>query len=343
MTLSVKVVTEGQLAQWDSYVDAHPDATFFHRAGWYRVILQSFGHQPYYLGAFTADNQLKGILPLFENKSFLFGHFLVSQPFCMYGGAIADSDEIRLQLEDSAVSLAEQLSVDHLELRTIKGQRDGWPVKSVHSTFIRELADNDDANLALVKYKQRAVVRKSLKNDLVEEFPYRIDEFFYAYSTSVRNLGTPIFPRHYFQHLADEFGDDCEVVSIKYKGHLHCALMSFYFKDTVLPFYGGGLPASRGSKAMDYMYFQQMCRAGSKGYKRYDFGRSKNGTGPYNYKRHWGFKPTPLKYQYHLVKSTEIHDLNPLNPKYQLMIKTWKSLPLWASQIMGPWVSKYLG
>ena len=343
MTATIKVVGESQLAEWDKYIMAHPEATFCHKSGWYKVIQSVFGHRPHYLGAYDKSDKLVGVLPLFEVKSWLFGHHLVSQPFTVYGGPLADQDSIRIQLEDTAASMAEQLEVDSLELRTRVRDREDWPFKSIHSTFIRELADNDKDNLALVKYKQRAVVRKCLKNDLVEEFPYSIDEFFYAYSTSVKNLGTPVFPKKYFQALKDQFGDDCEIVSIKQKGVLQCALLSFYFKDTVLPYYGGGLYHSRDTKAMDFMYFQQMCRAGRAGYKLYDFGRSKNGTGPYNYKRHWGFEPTPLNYQYHLVKSSHLPDLNPLNPKYQLMIKTWQRLPLWLSQVIGPYVSKYLG
>lgn len=352
MTFIVKIISENQLEDWDKYIFAHPEATFCHRAGWYRVIKKAFGHQPFYLAAFDKKGQVTGVMPLFENKSLLFGHALISQPFCVYGGILSDSAEIREKLESSAVSLARQLNVDYLELRTILNRENAdrvesvshnWRIKSIHSTFIRELASNEKDNLALVKYKQRAVVRKCLKNDLQEEFPYTIDEFFYAYSTSVRNLGTPVFSRAYFQALKDEFADDCKLVSVKHKGVLHCALMSFYFRDTVLPYYGGGLPFSRDSKAMDFMYFRQMCRAGEKGFKKYDFGRSKNGTGSYNYKRHWGFEATPLHYQYLLVKGTELPDLNPLNPKYQLMIKTWKRLPLWLSQLMGPMVSKYLG
>ena len=342
MAVAIRVIAEHDLAQWDQYVLAHEKSTFCHRAGWFRVIKNSFGHKPCYLVA-EQDHSICGVLPLFEVKSWLFGHSLVSVPFCVYGGALADSPELVRSLEDYAADLAKKLNVDHLEIRNIEQTREDWPVKSIHSTFIRPLFDNDEENLAAVKYKQRAVVRKCLKNDLKVEFPDQVDEFFYAYSTSVRNLGTPVFSKAYFKELRKEFGSDCELVSIKKDGELHCALMSFYHKDTVLPYYGGGLPESRQSKAMDYMYFDQMCRAGSKGYKKYDFGRSKNGTGPYNYKRHWGFEDTPLHYQYYLVKATDLPDLNPLNPKYQLMVKTWQKLPLWLSQIVGPLVSKFLG
>ncbi len=335
-------ITEDDYARWDAYVDRQSDATFFHRIGWLRVIQNAFGHQPHYL-VNEDHGEIQGILPLFEVKSLLFGHALVSVPFCVYGGPVFSSEAAMLSLTNEAAALARRLNVDYLEIRNIQRTREDWLVKSLHSTFIRPLAGNDKDNLAAVKYKQRAVVRKCLKNDLSVSFPDDLDEFYYAYATSVRNLGTPVFSKRFFLELKREFGDACEVLSVKKKGELHSALMSFYHKDSVLPYYGGGLPISRNSKAMDMMYFDQMCRAGKSGYKQYDFGRSKNDTGPYNYKRHWGFEPTPLHYEYVLVKSTELPDLNPLNPKYQLMINTWQRLPLWLSQFIGPFVSRYLG
>ncbi len=341
--LVTRYITRNDFAKWDAFVESHPESTFFHQIGWLRVIQRAFNHVPHYLITETSEGHLAAVLPLFEIKSMLFGHSLVSVPFCVYGGPLADSEEAMLQITDHAAELAKRLGVDFLELRNVNKIRDDWPVKSIHSTFIRPLEDDDDKNLAAVKYKQRAVVRKSLKNKLVISFPADADEFYFAYSTSVRNLGTPVFSKRFFLELKREFGEDCEILSVKKNGQLHSALMSFYFRDTVLPYYGGGLPESRGSKAMDLMYFDQMCRAGKRGYKFYDFGRSKNDTGPFNYKKHWGFEPKPLNYQYFLVNATEPPDLNPLNPKYQLMIDTWKKLPLRLSQLIGPLVSKYLG
>ncbi|MCP5160710.1 MAG: FemAB family PEP-CTERM system-associated protein [Hahellaceae bacterium] len=330
-------------AAWDGYVKSASEGTFFHLSGWRNAVHKTFRHKPYYLWAKDAKGSVVGVLPLFQVKSFLFGHSLVSVPFAVYGGALGDTPEVIRALEDEAARLAEKLGVDHLELRYKHKTRDDWPSKSLHATFIRELHDTDEANLAAVKYKQRAVVRKAVAAGFETQFHENVDDFFYAYSTSVRNLGTPVFSKQFFKNLKAEFGKDCEIVSIRKQGELHCALMSFYFKDQVLPFYGGGLPICRSSKAMDYMYFDQTCRAGSAGYKWYDFGRSKKDTGPYNYKRHWGFEPQDLNYQYYLVKATSLPDLNPLNPKYQLMINTWQKLPLWLSQFLGPFVSRNLG
>ena len=101
------------------------------------------------------------------------------------------------------------------------------------------------------------------------------------------------------------------------------SVMSFYFKDEVLPYYGGGTAAAR-NKGNDYMYWRLMCHATERGVRLFDYGRSKEGTGSFSFKKNWGFTPEPLYYEYYLVNATEIPELNPLNPKYQLMINCWK-------------------
>lgn len=328
--------------RWDQFVNSNDDATFFHRAGWMRVIADSVGHKPHYLFA-EQDGEVTGILPLFEVKSLLFGHSLVSTPFCVYGGVAASNDDARQALLTKAQDLAEQLSVDYLELRHRRPQTDGWPSKSKHATFRRELDPEEEPNLMAMKRKQRAVIRQSIKNQHEARLEQSLDNFFEIYSTSVRNLGTPVFSKRFFQALQREFGEDCEIVTIYHDDQPRSSLMSFYFRDEVLPYYGGGTPESRGLKSMDFMYWDQICRAVAKGLKIYDFGRSKNDSGPYNYKRHWGFNPEPLVYEYHLVKADQVPDISPNNPKYKYFISAWQKLPLKLSQLLGPFLSKYLG
>ena len=330
------------IQRWDQFVQRCEEATFFHRAGWLRVISESVGHRPHYLYA-EQNGAITGVLPLFEVKSLLFGHSLVSTPFCVYGGVAAANDEARSALLDSAKQLAEQLQVDYLELRHRRAQTDGWPHKSKHSTFRRTLDADNEQNMLAMKRKQRAVIRQSIKNQNRSKLEYGLDPFFEIYATSVRNLGTPVFSRRFFAALQQEFGEDCEIVTVYQGDQPRSSLMSFYFRDEVLPYYGGGLPESRDLKSMDFMYWDQISRAVERGLKTYDFGRSKNDSGPYNYKRHWGFEPEPLIYEYHLVKADTVPDISPNNPKYRYFIGAWKRLPLRLSQWLGPLLSKYLG
>ena len=106
--------------------------------------------------------------------------------------------------------------------------------------------------------------------------------------------------------------------------------------------YGGGIASARGLAANDFMYWEVMRRAVERGCRVFDFGRSKVDTGSYRFKKHWGFEPTPLSYEYHLVKASEMPDLNPNNPKYRFFINAWKRLPVGISRAIGPWLARGL-
>ncbi len=343
---AVKQLTSSEYAQWDSYVKTHPQGSFFHLSGWQQVISKSFHHDCYFLYA-ELDGNIVGVLPLVEVKSKLFGHALISTPFCVYGGAIANSPELVRQLEKEACQLAEKLSVDYLELRYQEKQDSSLLLKQAHSAFGCEIAEDNEQILAAIKKKQRAVIRHSLKNELsfsLESGKTNLKDFYQLLSTSYRNLGTPIFSKNYFENLVDVFGDDADIAVIKSKdGQLSSAVMNFYFNEQVLPYYGGGNDSARGLKSADFMYYQVMCNASERGYRWYDFGRSKNDSGPYKYKKNWGMEPKSLFYYYHLVNAEELPNLSPNNPKYKLFIQLWQKLPLKVSQIVGPFLSKFLG
>jgi FemAB-related protein (PEP-CTERM system-associated) len=249
-------------------------------------------------------------------------------------------------LEDRAAMLARELNVDHLELRNRTLTRAGaeaWPVKELYVTFRKQLDPDPDKNLAAIPRKQRAEVRAGLKNQLQTEFDTNTRRFFDIYSRSVRALGTPVFARRYFDVLREEFGADCEIATVTHEGQPVASLMTFWFRNEVLPYYGGGLPAARSLSGYDYLYWDLMRRAAERGCQIYDFGRSKLDTGPYKYKKHWGFEPEPLPYAYHLVRRTTLPNLSPTNPKYQRAIEAWKRLPLPVTQWVGPMLARYLG
>lgn len=343
MSVTITIINAAQHQVWNDYVEQHQNGSFFHLAGWQTVIENSFSHPCYFLMA-ESDAGVCGVLPLVEVKSALFGHALVSTPFCVYGGAIADSDDIARQLEERAKELSEQLQVDYLELRYRHAQDNGMLLKQAHATFGCELADDSEQILAKVKKKQRAVIRHSLKNDLQYDFSQNIEPFYQLLSESYRNLGTPIFSKKYFSELVNTFAENTDILLVKdANGKPSNAVMNFYFKDQVLPYYGGGNADARHIKSADFMYYQVMCHAREKGCHWYDFGRSKNDSGPYKYKKNWGMEPEPLHYYYHLVKATELPNLSPNNPKYKMFINLWQKLPLSISQMIGPFLSKYLG
>ncbi len=338
-------LADSEMALWNQYVDQSSDSTFFHLAQWKTIFDKVLGHRSYYLMA-KMNDQVVGVFPLVQVKSKLFGNALISVPFGVYGGAIADDESIFAALSERAVTLAHELNVDYVEVReqheSAHGDTD-WQKKDLYVTFQKELFDTEEENFKAIPRKQRAVVRKAIDYGLTSEWDNNAERFYAMYSESVRNLGTPVLSKKYYQALLDVFGDQCRVLTILDKGEPVSSVLNFYFKDQVLPFYGGGPARARACKANDFMYWELMRLSVAQGIKVFDFGRSKDGAGSYRFKKHWGFTPEPLHYRFHLINAKSMPDLSPVNPKYQMAIKTWQKLPLPVTHMIGPIIARNLG
>ncbi|HEX8788456.1 MAG TPA: FemAB family XrtA/PEP-CTERM system-associated protein [Telluria sp.] len=346
--LTLHLLQPHETTRWDDFVRACPDATFFHLSGWQKVIEQSFGIKTWFYYV-QQDGQIQGVLPLAEIKSRLFGHSLGAMPFCVYGGPVATGgkDAVLTMLDKAAHELAQQLGVGHLEYRgmqRVHPDDPAWHTKELYVTFRKEISADDEENLNAIPRKQRAMVRKGIKLGLRGVVEDNVDRMFEAYAHSVHRLGTPVFPKKYFALLQQTFGDECEVRTILTdKDELVAAVLSFYWRDEVVPYYGGGMDIARNVAGNDFMYWNLMQAAAARGCRLFDFGRSKLGTGAYDFKKNWGFTAQHLPYEYKLYAASALPDNNPLNPKYQLFIKMWKKLPLPVANFMGPYIVRNLG
>jgi FemAB-related protein (PEP-CTERM system-associated) len=326
---------------WNEYVLRHPSATFFHLMEWGHVLEQTFPYRPFSCVAWR-EGRISGILPLFLVRNLPFGHALVSTPFAVYGGLCVDDAETELALLHYAQTLARQMKVRYLELRHQEALGP-MPAKDLYVTFRKEIDRDLDKNMAAIPRKQRRMIRQGDKYGLVarmggEEF---LKGFYHIYAHSVHNLGTPVFPRKFFANLLREFGSACRILAVFHDEHMVAGVMTFFFRDQIMPHYGGALRDAFQYAVNDFMYWNLLCYGAEQGYRIFDFGRSKQGTGSYDFKRHWGFEPTPLAYQYYLVRQKTLPDQNPLNPRFSLAIQTWKQLPFGLTQWLGPSIVKF--
>jgi FemAB-related protein (PEP-CTERM system-associated) len=330
-------------ALWDAFVMACPQATFFHRAAWQTVQREVFRHETYFLYALT-DGRITGVLPLAHVNSMLFGNALTSLPHAVYGGVAAADEASAMALEQEAEALAQATGVEHLELRNVQRRHDDWPLQDLYVTFRKEILPEEEANMLAIPRKQRAMVRKGIKNGLKSEIDSTVDRFFTLYADNTHRHGTPALSKRYFQTLQKVFGQDCEVLTVTGPdGQLLSSVLTFYFREEVLPYYAGDDWAARDLAANDFKYWELMRRSCARGCKLFDFGRSKLGTGPFAFKKNWGFEPTQLSYEYRLFKRDSVPQNNPNNPKYKLMIQTWKRMPIALANFIGPYVVRNLG
>jgi FemAB-related protein (PEP-CTERM system-associated) len=341
--LRVRQVDAADLARWDAFVERCPEATFFHRAGWKEVLESVFRHRTHYLLA-ERDADVVGVLPLAQVKSWLFGHSLVSLPFGVYGGVAATDPAAAPALHAAARALADELGVDHRELRNRIAREPDWPRQDLYVTFRKELLPDVEANLLAIPRKQRAMVRKGIQRGLRSEIDPSVDRFFALFADNVHRHGTPALPRRYFEALQRVFGRDVEVLTVLGPdGAPVSSVLSFYFRDEVLPYYAGDAAAARELAANDFKYWELMRRACERGLRVFDYGRSKRDTGSFDFKKNWGFEPEPLHYEFVLRRGEAIPQNNPSNPKYKAMIAVWRRLPIGIANAIGPYIVRNLG
>ena len=341
--LRIRTAQRADEARWDDFVDRCAEATFFHRFGWRGLLEGCFGHRAHYLLAERGD-ALVGVLPLAEVKSVLFGHALVSLPFCAVAGTATSDPEAAAALHAAAQELAERLRVDHLELRHPVPRLPQWPRQDLYASFRKPILPQVDANLQAIPRKQRAMVRKGIKQGLVGVLDAGVERFFRLYADNVHRHGTPPLPKRYFEALRETFGADAEIMTVEDpRGVPVSSVFTFYFRDEVLPYYAGDTLAARARAANDFKYWELMRRACERGVRVFDFGRSKRGTGPYDFKINWGFEPAPLAYEFGLYRGSSIPEHNPLNPKYRALIALWRRLPIRVANALGPHLVKSLG
>jgi FemAB-related protein (PEP-CTERM system-associated) len=330
-------------ARWDDFVLRCPDATFFHRAGWQQIMEESFSHRTWFIYAATPQGEIHAVLPLAQVKSRLFGNTLCSLPFCVYGGIAASNRDAASAVDQAAQQLAARLGVDHLEYRHLQPHHADWLHRDSYATFRKRLHADDDSNMLAIPRKQRAMVRKGIAAGLTSVMERDTSRFFDCYARSMHHLGTPMFSRRHFQMLQQVFADACEVLCVEHGGQPVCAVLSFRFRDQILPYYGGGGQRARELAGNDFMYWEVMRRACAAGSALFDFGRSKYGSGSFAFKKNWGFEPQPLHYDYQLHRARQLKDLQPNNPRYRLMIKAWQRLPLSWANLIGPHIVRQLG
>ncbi len=326
--------------EWNNYVRSHKYGSPFHLTNWRDAIAGAFGHKGIYLEA-RKNGKITGILPLIHVKSLLFGNILSSVAFAAYGGILADDRETFELLLKEAKTISKEYGVDYTDLKFINDPCCDLPSSGTYVTFIKELSADHDENLKSIPRKQRAMVRKGIKSGLEAIVSTdRLNEFYDIFAVNVHRLGTPVYSKKWFQALLDAYGDEAELLVVEHENKVISGVLSFYYGNTVLPYYAASLAEYRKFAPNDFQYWELMKRAVNRGCRYFDYGRSKRGTGQFNFKKHWGFEPHPLHYRYILNKIDKVPEINPLNPKYKRKIEAWKRLPLAMTKILGPHIVK---
>ncbi len=321
-------------------------ASLFHRPAWLRAVEAGTGQKAF--GLITEQlGTITGWLPLTQVRSFLFGKALVSSGFGVGGGLCVASEDAARPLLEAAQGHALERGFSSLELRGGPlPEGEGWRQwDDKHCGFERDLCDDDEAQLLAIPRKARAEVRKGLKAGLAVRIgsePKDLRAHYAIYSQSVRNLGTPVFPAKLFRAMLSSFPEESDILTVFRNGEPISSVLNFYHDGAVMPFWGGGTFAARSARSNELMYYELMLHARGRGMKRFDFGRSKTGSGPYKFKKNWGFEPQPLAYAEWTAPGHEPRDVDPTSEAYARKIALWQKLPLGVANTIGPFIARGL-
>lgn len=344
---AVDLADADAVARVEAWLAARADATPFHRPAWINAVARGCDQRAQLLVAENGAGAIAGLLPLNVIHSPLFGRALVSTGFAVDGGILADDAAVAQALAQAGVDLAARWSCPSVELRGGMTPGLGWTTRAdAYLGFAGDLAEDDEAQLRAIPRKHRAELRKGLAQDYEVRFgsDAEIRAIHYRlYRRSVHNLGTPVFPRALFDAVLDGFGAKAEIVLVAHRGEPLTTVLSLIHGETYLPYWQGADINARAARSNEVAYFELMRRARTLGLRRFDFGRSKFGSGPAAYKKNWGFEGRPLAYHVHAQPGHEPRDINPLSPQYRRKIALWKALPAGLVDRIGPWIARGLG
>lgn len=340
--VSIRSYCDSDRERWDAFVRREPSASFFHLSGWMRAMERTFGYCCCALYA-ERDGEITGVLPLFSIKNWLLGSCLISTPFAVYGGIATGEPASYEALLGQARNMAHEQRVQYLELRNHGGELEpGFHANSRYVTFTCELSSDPATNLKRLPRDTRYMIRKAQKLGLaIQHGTDRLSQFYDLMSISLRRLGTPMFPRALFKNLIEEFPREVDLLMVYAGDKAVSGVFTFIFRDAVLPYYAGADPEAPRLAANNLMYWELMRWAAESGYRHFDFGRSKTGTGAYAFKTQWNMNISPLRYQILLVNKQSLPDFSPANPRFERATRAWSRLPLWLTRRAGPHVVRW--
>jgi len=337
--VKIRNFIDADRGSWDAFAESHPRGSPFHTIAWKNCMERTFGYRPFFFGAYRGD-RLTGILPMFLTEGFITGKTLISSPFAVYGGILAEDEESRNGLRDRAAELGKSLRVQYIELRNAwPEQCVGWSPLRRYATFTQPLSTTDpEVLLQEVPKKTRNMVRKSLKTPFEIRRVRDLKNFERLHSFTLRRLGTPSFPPRHFTEILRQFGTGIDICEVAIEGRVVGSSLSFLFRGEMHIYYAATDPAYNHLATNYRMYFENMLWAASAGYSVYDFGRTKLGTGTFEFKRHWNTTQRELPYEVLLVERKDLPNFSPINPKFELATRLWRRIPLPLTRIAGPWL-----
>jgi FemAB-related protein (PEP-CTERM system-associated) len=277
-----------------------------------------------------------GVLPLFLIKSFIFGSCLVTSPFLTFGGLLAANDDAALALVEKTQDLVRARRLKYAEIRNDHPSPHFEHTKLAYYTLVLDLTAGEDKLLKSLHPTARRNVKKAQQSGLeVVEGVEHLDHFIKINFSNMRRLGTPAHGPAFFRNIARHF-PDAMLLMARRGGSWVGGMLLVSFKNTIHMPWVAALEEFFEMRPNNLLYWEAIRRACSRGFRFFDFGRSKQDQGTYRFKAQHGAQPVQLYYQYYLHGAAEMPNIDPEAPAFKTLVAIWQKLPLPVVNFAGP-------
>jgi serine/alanine adding enzyme len=342
LTLTARPFTDDSAA-WDNFVHEEKTSSFCHLAGWRDLLSDEFGLESRYEIALDENGTWCGVLPLVRMKSRVLGHHLISLPYLNYGGALGTTEARRYlvtrALEETRVSRA-----DTLELRD---RFDVAPVPELTPgrqkiTVLLDLPPAANTLWESFNGKLRSQIRRPQKDGMQAQIGNaHLGAFYDVFSRNMRDLGTPVLPRSFFERLPQVFGERV-VFGAVYKGSTPVAAgCGFVWRNEFEMTWASALREFNRSAPNMMLYWSFMEAMIARGVRVFNFGRCTPDGGTHRFKKQWQGRDVPLSWmQWTRKPIAETGD----EPSRAMRVASaaWQRLPLPIANRLGPIVASRL-
>ena len=339
-------VSEAAPDDWDSYVRSHPDAGVFHLARAVSIGERVFGLRTHFVTARDDGGRLVGVLPLVEQMLIPRTRTLVSLPFCTYGGPLAD-DAIALEsLVAAAGQLADRRGARRIVLRLSRPMPTIAYAESLDKVaMVLDLpADRAELGKRLGSKLRSQVKRAERVSPEVRIGRHELlGDFYEVFCSVMRDLGTPVYPRRFFDAVLEALGEAATVTVIRVDGRAVSGAITTRWRDGMEVPWAGTLHEMNPNSINMRLYWELLGAAVDAGCRRFDFGRSSRDSGTQRFKAQWGAQPVQLHWLTHDRRASGSAEAPARGSSlFDTASRTWSRLPLWLTNALGPGISPRL-
>jgi serine/alanine adding enzyme len=345
MHYSVHTLIPELSSRWDEYVAKQTNASVYHLSAWKILIERTFHHQCFYLYALDQQGEICGVLPCVNLNSKLFGNYMVSMPYFNYGGVLADNQLVADLLNNELQNVAKKQQVSHIQYREqIERVGSGLAVSTDKVNMVLRLPESADALGKAIGSKRRSQIKRPIREGVSHEIGgiELLADFYQVFSEHMRDLGTPVYSKDFFQAILTTFPAFCTLVVVYWQGKPVSSGFLIRYQDRMEIPWASTLNCASHISVNMYLYWEILSYAIETGCTEFDFGRSTVDQGTYKFKKQWGAEPLQCYWYYWLPEGGTMPNLSPSNKKFKLAIHIWQKLPLFMTNRIGPLLVKNL-